>query len=106
MRSVTALIFAGALLVSVPAAFADDLIIAPEVGVHFHNDVKVKKLKARKYDRELVVGAVIDGDIEYYDVPEDVVVVTPRLKSYKYAYINDHVYLVEPSDHRIIAIVE
>ncbi len=105
MRKLTAALFAGALMVSVPMAFADDFVFAPDLGIHFHDDVKVKKYKVRKYDGDVKVGVVLGDDVEYYDVPEKVIVAQPTYKTYKYAYINDRVYLVD-SHHKIIAVVE
>jgi hypothetical protein len=105
MRKLTAALFAGSLMFSVPMAFADDFIIAPDIGIHFHDDVKVKKYKARKYDGDVKVGVVLSEDVEYYDVPEKVVVAHPTYKSYRYAYINDRVYLVD-NNRKVIAVVE
>src|SRR5260221_7921721 len=105
MKTLTTALFAGALMIASPLAFADDLVIAPEVGVHFHNDVKVKKYKSHKWDGDLKVGVVVPGDVDYYDVPDDVVVVAPALKRHRYVYLNDHVYIVD-NDRRIIGSVE
>ena len=105
MRVLPAVFIAASLAFGAPLALADELVIAPEVGVKIQNDVKVKKYKSYKYNGDLAVGVVVPGDVEYYDVPEDVVVATPVLKGHRYAYINDHVYIVD-SKHRIVAIVE
>jgi hypothetical protein len=105
MRALPALSIAASLAFGAPIALADDLVIAPEIGVKIYDDVKVKKYKSYKYDGDLKLGVVVPGDVEYYDVPDDVVVVTPALKAHRYAYINDHVYIVD-SDHRIVAVVE
>jgi len=107
MKSLSAVVIAASLAFGVPAALADDLIIAPEIGIKFHDDVKVKKYKSHKWDHDLAVGTVItdDPDIEYYDVPEDIVVAQPVLKSHRYVYLNDHVYIVDRKG-RIIAIVD
>jgi hypothetical protein len=105
MRKLTAALFAGALMVSVPMAFADDFVIAPDIGIHFHDDVKVKKYKARKYDGDVKVGVVLSDDVEYYDVPEKVIVAHPTYKTYKYAYLNDRVYLVD-GNRKVIAVVD
>jgi hypothetical protein len=78
---------------------------AAEIGIKFHDDVKVKKYKARKYDRDLAVGVVLEDDIDYYEVPDEVIVATPALKRHRYVYLNDHVYIVD-SDRRIVAIVD
>lgn len=107
MKSLPAVLIAASLVFGVPAAMADDLVISPEIGIKFHDDVKVKKYKSRKWDRDIAVGTVItdEDDVEYYDVPEDVVVATPALKGDRYVYLNDHVYIVDRKG-RVIAIVE
>jgi hypothetical protein len=105
MKTITALLFAGSLVVAAPLAMADDLVISPEIGIHFHDNVKVKKYKSHKYDGDLKVGVVVPGDVEYYDVPDEVTVATPAFKSHKYVYLNDHIYVVD-SDRKIVAIVD
>jgi hypothetical protein len=105
MKTLTTALFAGVLMIASPLALADDLVIAPELSVKFHDDVKVKKYKSHKWDGDLAVGVVVPGEVEYYEVPSEVVVVTPALEDHRYAYINDHVYIVD-SDRRIVAIVE
>ena len=107
MKILGSLIIAASLAFATPLALADDLVIAPELSVKFHDDVKVKKYKSHKWDHDLAVGTVItdDPDIEYYDVPEDIVVAQPVLKSHRYVYLNDHVYIVDRKG-RIIAIVD
>jgi hypothetical protein len=105
MKTLTAALFAGTLMIASPLALADDLVISPDVGIHFHNDVKVKKYKSHKWDGDLKVGVAVPSDIEYYDIPEDVIVATPALKNHRYVYLNDHVYIVD-SEGKIVAIVD
>ena len=105
MKSLSAVVIAASLAFGVPAALADDLIIAPEIGIKFHDDVKVKKYKSQKWVGDLKVGVVVPAEIEVYDVPEQMVVRTPRLKGYKYVYLNDHVYVVD-SSRKVIAVVD
>jgi hypothetical protein len=106
MKTLVTALFIGALAIGVPVAMADDIVISPQVGVQFHSDVKMKKIKTHKYDGDLKVGVVVPADVEYYDVPDDVIVATPALKAHKYVYLNDHVYVVEPSSRKIVAVVE
>ena len=68
-------------------------------------NVKVKKYKSHKWDGDAMIGVVVPGDVEYYDVPDDVIVVTPALEHDKYVYLNDHIYIVD-GDRRIVGIVE
>ena len=105
MRVLASLFVATSLAMGAPLALADDLVIAPEIGVKIHNDVKVKKYKSHKYDGDLKVGVVVPADVEYYDVPEDVIVATPMLKGHKYVYLNDHVYVVDSGRH-VVAVVK
>jgi hypothetical protein len=104
MRIFASLLLASSLAFAAPMALAD-IVIAPEIGIKFQDDVKVKKYKSYKYDRDLAVGVVVPDDVEYYEVPEDVIVATPALKGHRYVYMNDHVYIVD-TDRRIVAIVE
>ena len=105
MRIIPSMLIAASLAFGVPAALADDLIIAPELSVKFHDEVKVKKYKSHKWDGDAKVGVVVPADVEYYDVPADVVVATPTLKGHKYVYLNDNVYVVD-SNRKIITIVK
>ena len=105
MRIPASLFLAASLTLGAPLALADDLVIAPEVGVKIHNDVKVKKYKSHKWDGDLKVGVVVPADVEYYDIPEDVVVATPALKGHKYVYLNDRVYVVDSGRH-VVAVVK
>ena len=105
MKLLVPLFVASSLAFGAPLALADDLVIAPEVGVKIHDDVKVKKYKSHKFDGDVKVGVVIPGDVEYYDVPDTVVVATPTLKGHKYVYLNDHVYVVD-SNRRVVAVVD
>ena len=105
MRILPSLLIASSLAFGVPAALADDLIIAPEIGIKFHDDVKVKKYKSHKWDGDVKVGVVLSDDVDYYDVPDEVIVATPALKGHRYVYINDELYIVD-SNRRIVAVVE
>jgi Protein of unknown function (DUF1236) len=105
MRILAPLFLAASLAIGAPLALADDLVIAPEIGVKFHDDVKVKKYKSHKWDGDLKVGVVVPADVEVYDVPDDIVVATPTLKGHKYVYLNDHVYVVD-SGRRVVAVVD
>jgi hypothetical protein len=104
MRILPSLLIASALTLGAPAALAD-LVISPEIGIKFQDDVKVKKYKSHKWDGDVVVGTVITEDVEYYEVPEAVIVEEPALKGHRYVYLNDEVYIVD-GDRRIVAVVE
>jgi hypothetical protein len=105
MRILPTLLIASFLAFGVPAALADDLVIAPEIGIKFHDDVKVKHYRSHKWDGDVIIGTELPGDVEYYDVPDDVIVATPALKSHRYVYLNDRVYIVD-SHRRVVAVVK
>lgn len=104
MRTIPALLIASTLLFGAPLALADDFVIAPEISLKFQDEVKVKKYKSHKYDGDVKVGVVVPGDVEYYDVPDSIIVAEPRFKKHKYVYLNDHVYIVD-GDRRVVAVV-
>ena len=104
MRILACLFVASSLAFAAPLAFADDIVIAPEIGMKFQNDVKVKKYTSHKYDGDVKVGAVVPAEVEVYDVPDDIVVATPALKGHKYVYLNDRVYVVD-NGRKVVAVV-
>jgi len=55
-----------------------------------------------RYDQPVAVGAVLPAEgIQYYEVPAEYGHVT-----YRYAYVNDEVVLVDPGTHRIVQVVQ
>jgi hypothetical protein len=104
MRTLAFLFVATSLILGTPLAFADDIVISADTGAKFQQDVKRKMYKSHKYNGDLKVGVVVPADVEYYDVPEDVVVATPALKGHKYVYLNDNIYVVDSGRH-VVAVV-
>ncbi|MFZ0985832.1 MAG: DUF1236 domain-containing protein, partial [Pseudolabrys sp.] len=49
------------------------------------------------------VGGTLPADVELQTVPSTW---GPRFTKYRYVYSNDRVYLVEPSDRRVIQVIE
>ncbi|MGN8117107.1 DUF1236 domain-containing protein [Labrys sp. 22185] len=55
-----------------------------------------------RYDQPVAVGTVLPSDgVEYYEVPAEYGHI-----SYRYAYVNDEVVLVDPGTRRIVQIVQ
>ena len=54
---------------------------------------------AYRYSGDLRIGAVLPGNVTYYDVPAEY-----HVAGYRYAYVNDRVVLVEPRTRRIVEI--
>jgi Protein of unknown function (DUF1236) len=87
-----------------PVTLADTLVLPLEISMRFHDDVNVKKYESYKWDGELKVGVIAPAQVEYHDVPDDVISATPALKGHKYIYVNEKVYIVD-SDRKVVAVV-
>ncbi len=68
----------------------------------FHEYVVQEHRRSYKYDRDVVVGAVLPGDgIEYYDVPAEY----GPAHAYKYTVLNDRTVLVDPHTRRVVEVI-
>jgi hypothetical protein len=52
---------------------------------------------------EYRVGMRVPETARLYEVPQDVAVEVPAVRSYKYMMVNDHVVLVDPATSEIVA---
>jgi hypothetical protein len=52
---------------------------------------------------EYRVGTRVPQTARLYEVPQDVAVEVPAVRSYKYMMVNDHVVLVDPATSEIVA---
>jgi hypothetical protein len=52
---------------------------------------------------EYRVGTRVPQGARLYEVPQDVAVGVPAVRSYKYMMVNDHVVLVDPATSEIVA---
>jgi len=64
--------------------------------------VKQKVAPVRVKER-ITVGAVLPSDVELRAVPSDWGL---SVSNYRYVYYDDHVVLVEPSNRRVVQIIE
>lgn len=99
----TLLVSATALALLSGAAFAQDLVLAPEQRTVIKQYVTKEHVKPVTVKERLAVGATVPADVELSAVPETW---GPSVSRYRYIYSGDHVVLVEPSSRKIIQIVE
>ena len=68
----------------------------------FREYVVHQRLPSYRYDQNLIVGAVLpESGLTYYDVPGEY-----HVQGYRYAYVNEHVVLVDPRTRVIVQIVD
>lgn len=68
----------------------------------FREYVVHEQLPSYTYSDELRVGAVLpETGVTYYDVPAEY-----HVQGYRYAYINGHPVLVEPTSRRVVQVIE
>jgi len=82
---------------------AETVIIEPEQRTVIRDYVVKERVAPVTVKERLSVGATLPADLELQTVPGTW---GPRLTKYRYVYSGDHVYLVEPSDRRVIQIIE
>ena len=77
----------------------EPVVIDPEQRQVIKQYVVKEKLAPVRTKERVVIGDTLPSDIELHAVPADW---GPKLTKYKYIYSNSHVYLVDPSDRKII----
>lgn len=82
---------------------AETVVIEPEQRTVIRDYVVKERVAPVTVKERISVGATLPADVELRTVPSTW---GPRLSKYRYVYSNDHVYLVEPSDRRVIQIIE
>lgn len=79
------------------------VVIEPEQRTHIREYVTRERIAPVQTEKRIVVGESLPADVELRAVPQ---AWGPQLTKYKYIYSGDRVYLVEPSDRRVIQEVE
>lgn len=107
-----ALVMAGALAVLVTSqGFAQTVgvrsgstvVIEPEQRTHIREYVTREKIAPVRTERQIVVGEELPADVELRAIPQ---AWGPQLTRYKYIYSGERVYLVDPSDRRVVEQIE
>ena len=77
--------------------------IDPDRRIVIREYVVKKKVRPVTLQGEIRVGAALPADVELVAVPADW---GPTLTKYRYVYWNDRVVLVNPSDRRVVHIID
>ena len=85
------------------AGETSDLHVPPQTKVDVREWVVKNKPKAHRFNQPVVVGGIVPPSVQIVAVPEEW---GPELKSYHYAYVDDRVYLVEPSSRKVVYIID
>jgi hypothetical protein len=88
-------------IVAASHAFAETVVISPDQRTMMQEYVVKEKIRPFRFKEKVVVGATLPEDVELAPVPE---AWGPTLRSYHYAYSDDHFYFVEPSSRKVIHI--
>jgi uncharacterized protein DUF1236 len=81
----------------------DTVIIEPEQRQLIKQYIVREKVAPVRLKERVVIGDTLPADIELHAVPPDW---GPKLTKYKYIYSNSRVYLVEPSDRKVVQDIE
>jgi hypothetical protein len=84
-------------------AMAQTVVIAPEQRTTIKEYVVKEKVRPYKLQSRVTVGAVLPAEVELAPVPETW---GPTFRSYRYVYTGDDVVLVDPSDRRVVQVID
>jgi hypothetical protein len=90
-------------LLAAPHAMAQTVVVAPEQRTVIKDYVVKEKVKPYKLQSRVSVGATLPADVELAPVPETW---GPTFRSYRYVYTGDDVVLVDPSDRRVVHVID
>ena len=82
---------------------AETIVVEPEQRTVIRNYVVKERVAPVTVKERISVGGTLPADVELQTVPSTW---GPRFTKYRYVYSNDRVYLVEPSDRRVIQVIE
>jgi len=82
---------------------ADTIIVEPEQRQLIKQYVVKEKVAPVRVPQRVVIGDTLPADVELRSVPSTW---GPKLTKYRYIYSGNHVYLVEPSDRKVIEEIE
>jgi len=102
-RLLLAGIAATAVLAGSQAMAQETIVIEPQQRTVIKEFVVKERVRPVTVRERLAVGAVVPADVELAAVPETW---GPRLRSYRYIYSDNHVFLVEPSSRRVVHVID
>jgi hypothetical protein len=81
----------------------DTVVIEPEQRTTIKQYIVKEKVAPVRVQKKIVVGEELPADVELRTVPTTW---GPKLTKYRYIYSDNHVYLVEPTDRKVIEEIE
>jgi Protein of unknown function (DUF1236) len=81
----------------------DTVVIEPEQRTTIKQYIAKERVAPVHVRKKIVVGEELPADVELRTVPSTW---GPKLTKYRYIYSDNHVYLVEPSDRKVIDEIE
>ena len=110
MRRAVIVVSAVALLGASPAfaqmvgvGTADTVVVEPAQRQVIKQYIVKEKVAPVRVPQRVVIGDTLPADVELRTVPSTW---GPKLTRYRYIYSGNHVYLVEPSDRKVITEIE
>ncbi len=88
---------------TVGVARSGPVVIEPEQRTTIKQYIVKEKVAPVRVQKKIVVGEELPADVELRTVPSTW---GPTLTKYRYIYSDNHVYLVEPSDRKVIEEIE
>ncbi len=79
------------------------VVIEPEQRTHIREYITKEKVAPVRVEKRITVGEELPATVELRPVPQ---AWGPSLTKYKYIYSDNHVYLVEPSDRKVMQEIE
>jgi hypothetical protein len=84
-------------------AQATTITLAPEQRTKIKEYVVKERVKPVTVKERITVGATLPADVELRAVPSDW---GPSVSRYRYVYADDHVVFVDPSNRRVIQVLD
>jgi len=79
------------------------VVVEPQQRQVIKQYVVKERVAPVRVEKRIVVGEQLPAGVELRPVPPSW---GPRLVKYRYIYSDDHIYLVEPSDRKVIEVIE
>jgi hypothetical protein len=70
-----------------------------------HRSVVTRETTAIAPSSEIAVGETLPNTVVLQQFPETVYETVPRVRSYRYLVRGDDVYLIDPSDRRVVDVI-
>ena len=105
-KTFASLAAAAALSLGSSLAFAEAVVIAPEVGMSFHEHVTTEKVAPVTLQTELAVGGVVPAEVTLLPVPDAIIGSAPELKGHQYFVVGNRIHVVHPDTRALVTIID